>query len=122
MAQTKTETAAKCTANRVAAERCHLSSANPTSATALPQTESAAHSRNGMNPTASSMHKAASSVTTIATPPPRGVGVECELRSLGTSSTLWVNASCRITAVSSADTTSEVSAAGRISSNTCCFN
>ena len=57
-------------------------------------------------------------ISAIASPPPRGVAVVCELRSLGTSRTPCIRANLRICPVSTADMTSAPSAVVMVSTFT----
>ncbi len=79
--------AAKCTAARADARTPPWSSHHPTAATASPPPASASACPGESQPATPSTASKASVTSTIATPPPRGVGTTCELRSLGWSST-----------------------------------
>src|SRR5688500_20096872 len=72
-----------CTAKRVRAERLLWSSTHPTVAIIAPPPDSAMARSQVIQCSIAATITPPSAVTAIASPPPRGVGGECELRSLG---------------------------------------
>ncbi len=78
--------AAKCVSNRQRLRRCFRSSRNPATATTPPAPANPSTTGQVNTPANARMNRAAKVVSTMAAPPPRGVGCACELRWFGTSS------------------------------------
>ena len=103
--------AATCAASRVDALRLRRSSRQPTTATRIPPPRMAQLSPRPSTPVSHRIATLNNTTTTMASPPPLGVGDVCELRSLGTSSTDRATAMRRASPVRSSAPTNAGTAA-----------